>query len=177
MTPQELDATFEGQTMDIINILDNIKGKVLDADHFDRLKHAYELQNQNIVQLENDNNALREKGELLEQKIKALNDENTILKEAVRKYKNKIKSLTQISLTDDFSEIAINILELYIINNTTELWEKFIIRSLPFSKGQVQAGLDELCSAELISSYSFDPSHGKEYSLTEKGVSNLDRKK
>jgi len=159
--------------MDIINILGTIKGKVLDASHFDLLKHAYELQHQDIVQLKDNNDALRESNELLKQKIKELNDENTILKETIKKYKNIIKLLPQTSLIDNFSEIAVNILELYISNDTTELWEKFIMRTLPFSEIQVQAGLDELCRAELISSYSFDPSHGREYSLTEKGRYNL----
>jgi hypothetical protein len=159
--------------MDIINKLGAIKGKVFDASHFDLLKHAYELQNQNIVQLKNDNDALGESNELLKQKIKELNDENTILKETIEKYKNIIKLLPQTSLIDNFSEIAVNILGLYIRNDTTELWEKFIMRTLPFDEIQVQAGLNELCRAELISSYSFDPSHGKEYSLTEKGRYNL----
>jgi predicted nuclease with TOPRIM domain len=168
-----LITTFEGQKMDIINILGTIKGKVLDASHFDLLKHAYEQHQQNISQLKDNNDALRESNELLKQKIKDLNDENTILKETIKKYKNKIELLSQTSLTDNFSEIAVNILELYNSHDTTELWEKFIMRKLPFSKIQLQAGLDELCRAELISSYSFDPVHGKEYSITEKGRCNL----
>ena len=163
--------------MDIIKILGTLKGKVLDASHFDLLKHAYDLQNKNIVQLKNNNDVLKESNDLLKQKIIELNAENTILKETIEEYKNQIKTIPRTSLMDNLSEIAINILELYISNNTTELWEKFIMRTLPFSKIQVQAGLDELCSAELISSYSFDPSHGKEYSLTDKGVSNLPDKK
>jgi hypothetical protein len=169
--------TIEGQRMDIIKILGTLKGKVLDASHFDLLKHAYDLQNKNIVQLKNNNDVLKESNDLLKQKIIELNAENTILKETIEEYKNQIKTIPRTSLMDNLSEIAINILELYISNNTTELWEKFIMRTLPFSKIQVQAGLDELCSAELISSYSFDPSHGKEYSLTDKGVSNLPDKK
>ena len=163
--------------MDIIKILGTLKGKVLDASHFDLLKHAYDLQNKNIVQVKNNNDVLKESNDLLKQKIIELNAENTILKETIEEYKNQIKTIPRTSLMDNLSEIAINILELYISNNTTELWEKFIMRTLPFSKIQVQAGLDELCSAELISSYSFDPSHGKEYSLTDKGVSNLPDKK
>jgi FtsZ-binding cell division protein ZapB len=172
-----LSAKFEGQKMDIIKILGTIKGKVLDASHFDMLKRAYELQNEDIVQLKDNNDGLKESNDSLKQKIRELNDENNMLKETIKKYKNQIKSRPQTSLMDNFSEIAVNILELYISNNTTELWEKFIIRTLPFSEIQVQAGLDELCKAELISSYSFDPSHGKEYSLTEKSVNNLDRQK
>lgn len=163
--------------MDITKILGTIKGKVIDEYHFNLLKHAYELQNENIVKLEANNDALKESNDLLKQKIRELNDENAILKETIKEYKNQIRSIPQASLRDDISEIAINILELYISNDTTELWEKFIMRSLPFSKIQVQEGLDELCRAELISSYSFDPSHGKEYSLTEKGVYNLTSKK
>jgi len=159
--------------MDIIKILATIKGKVLDDSHFDLLKNAYDQQDQDIVQLKNNNDALGESNELFKQKIKKLTDENTILKESINKYKHIIKLLPQTSLIDDFSEIAVNILELYISNDTTELWEKFIMRTLPFSEIQVQAGLDELSRAELISSYSFDPSHGKEYSLTEKGRYNL----
>jgi predicted nuclease with TOPRIM domain len=159
--------------MDIINILGTIKGKVLEASHFDLLKHTYEQQKQNIGQLKDNNDALRKNNELLKQKIKELNDENTILKETIKKYKNKSKLLSQTSLIDNFSEIAVNILELYISHDTTELWEKFIMRKLPFSKIQLQSGLDELCRAELISSYSFDPVHGKEYSITEKGRCNL----
>jgi DNA-binding PadR family transcriptional regulator len=155
--------------MDIINILDTVKGKVLDASHLDLLKHAYELQNQNILQLKDSIDALRESNELLKQKIKELYDENKTLKETIKKYNNKTKPLPQTSLIDDFSEIAVNILELFNSNDTTELWEKFIIRALPFSEKQVKKGLDELCSAGLIASYSYDPSHGKEYSLTEKG--------
>ena len=159
--------------MDIITILGTIKGKVLDAAHFDLLIKAYELQNQNIVQLKDNNDALGVSSELLKQKIKELNDENAILKETIKKYKNIIKLLPQTSLIDNFSKIAVNILELYISNDTTELWEKYIMRTLPFSEIQVQEGLDELRRAELISSYSFDPSHGREYSLTEKGRYNL----
>ena len=159
--------------MDIINILGTIKGKVLDASHFDLLINAYERQNQNIVQLKDNNNTLRVSSELFKQKIKELNDENTNLKETIKKYKNIIKLLPQTSLIDNFSKIAVNILELYISNDTTELWEKYIMRTLPFSEIQVQEGLDELRRAELISSYSFDPSHGREYSLTEKGRYNL----
>ena len=159
--------------MDIINILGTIKGKVLDDSHFDTLVNEYEQQNQIIVKLKDNNDALRVSSELLKRKIKELNDENNTLKENFKKYKNIIKLLPQTSLIDNFSEIAVNILELYISNDTTELWEKYIMRTLPLSEMQVQEGLDELRRAELISSYSFDPSHGREYSLTEKGRYNL----
>ena len=154
-------------------MLGTIKGKVLDTAHCDLLKYSYEQQKQNIDQLKDNNDALRESNAALKQKINELTDENTTLKETIQKYKNKFKLFPQTSLIENFSEIAINILELYISHDTTELWEKFIMRKLPFSKIQIQAGLDELYRAELISSYSFDPDHGKEYSITEKGRYNL----
>ena len=41
-----------------MQILAGLKDKVLDASHFDILRHAYELQNQNIEQLKTNNDAL-----------------------------------------------------------------------------------------------------------------------
>ena len=37
--------------MDILGVLQTLKGKVLDATHFELLKHAYELQDENLKQL------------------------------------------------------------------------------------------------------------------------------
>ena len=69
--------------MDIARILGSIKGKVLDATHFELLKHAYELQVQNTDQLNNNNEALKENNELLQQKLRELEDENSRLKKVV----------------------------------------------------------------------------------------------
>ena len=96
--------------MDIINILGTIKGKVLGDSHFDTLVNEYEQQNQIIVKLKDNNDALRVSSELLKRKIKKLSDENKNLKENFKKYKNIIKLLPQTSLIDNFSEIAVNIL-------------------------------------------------------------------
>src|SRR5688572_26032865 len=52
-------------TMDVISILNGIKGKVLDAAHFDLLRSAYDLQNENIEQLKSNNEAIRENNILL----------------------------------------------------------------------------------------------------------------
>ena len=51
--------------MDILGILTGIKGKVLDAAHFDLLHSAYDLQNQNIELLKNNNEAITENNQLL----------------------------------------------------------------------------------------------------------------
>ena len=70
--------------MDISRILNDIKGKALDAAHFDLLKHAYDLQNENIEQLKSNNQALRESNDLLAEKVKRLEKENESLRRSVR---------------------------------------------------------------------------------------------
>jgi hypothetical protein len=69
--------------MDISKILSDIKGKALDAAHFDLLKHAYDLQNENIEQLKSNNQALKESNEFLEEKVKRLEKENESLRKCV----------------------------------------------------------------------------------------------
>ncbi|EHF7843799.1 hypothetical protein J3Y18_003593, partial [Salmonella enterica] len=51
-----------------------VKGKVLDAAHFELLKHAYELQEHNISQLKTNNAALKESNELLKERSKGIED-------------------------------------------------------------------------------------------------------
>lgn len=51
--------------MEITKILQTIKGKVLDATHFELLRNAYELQEKNITQLKSNNEALKESNVLI----------------------------------------------------------------------------------------------------------------
>lgn len=67
--------------MDILKILDGVKGKVLDAAHFELLKHAYELQEHNISQLKTNNAALKESNELLKERSKGIEDKVEQLEE------------------------------------------------------------------------------------------------
>ena len=76
--------------VDIAPILSSIKDKVLDARHIELLKHAYELQNQNIEQLKSNNEALREKALLLEEKAALLNRENEALKTTINTLESRL---------------------------------------------------------------------------------------
>lgn len=58
--------------VDVMGLLDSLKGKALDLKHIDLLKHAYELQQQNVEQLRTNNDALKESNELLREKVEAL---------------------------------------------------------------------------------------------------------
>jgi predicted RNase H-like nuclease (RuvC/YqgF family) len=69
--------------VDIPAILSSIKGKVLDAGHFDLLKHAYDLQNDNIEQLTRNNGLLKEEVARHKQEIKSLKAEAATLKSKV----------------------------------------------------------------------------------------------
>lgn len=69
--------------MDISKILSDIRGKVLDAEHFDSLMHAYDLQNENIKQLQNNNKALRESNERLQEEVNRLKIENESMRKSV----------------------------------------------------------------------------------------------
>ncbi len=62
--------------MEITKILSTIKGKVLDATNYELLSSAYEIQQQNIIQLKENNTSIKENNELLKNKIQ--NQEETI---------------------------------------------------------------------------------------------------
>lgn len=92
--------------MDPIAILSGIKDKVLDAHHFDLLKKAYEVQNQNIEQLKTNNEALRENNSLLKEKAAKQEKEITLLKGTVEELKSRISELPQAGrLTQDEESI------------------------------------------------------------------------
>ena len=55
--------------MDVLSVLNGIKGKVLDAANHDLLRRAYDLQNDNIEQLKSNNDALRESNSMHKERI------------------------------------------------------------------------------------------------------------
>jgi len=80
--------------MDITAILSSVKGKVLDVHHFDLLKHAYELQNENIEQLKTNNEALKEKLQLLKEEAALLSRENETLTATVKTLRSQLAALS-----------------------------------------------------------------------------------
>jgi cell division protein FtsB len=155
--------------MDLISILNGLKDKVLDAKNFELLKHAYDLQNENIEQLKSNNDALKENNDLLKEQVKDLQKENESLKLRIENLSQKLAQVDYGSEVSRFSEVAIAILDLYQQHDTTGLWkESEIIPALSFSTIQVESAIDELKNAKMIRS-TLIGSGGIKYSLTEQG--------
>ncbi|MEM8737267.1 MAG: hypothetical protein AAGG38_02150 [Planctomycetota bacterium] len=83
--------------MDVTGMLSGLKGKVLDAAHFDILKSAYDLLNQNLEQLKSNNAAISENRDLLQEKIERLEKDNSSLREQVKKYKQLAANTAMVS--------------------------------------------------------------------------------
>ena len=157
--------------MDILRILGDIKGKVLDATHFDLLKHAYELQEENLRQLKRNNEALRENNEQLNEKVDKLEQEIAELKKGIDYYQVQLKNF--LAQEYEMSEVANAILDLYLEHDETVLNIKRYYSLMPFSKIQVETGIEELCKSKILIPYS---SYG-EYGHTGIGKKYLASKK
>ena len=161
--------------MDIGKLLGNLKGKVMDANHFELLKHAYDLQEQNIIQLKNNNAALKESNELYKEKdasyiekINFLEEENLTLSEAVKAIK--------IPKEDDkivLSENAAKILECIVQSDATDFYQNQIVDVVGIGKINAEAGLDELSNYGLVRCVSAHRHYGLHYHLTEKAKRSL----
>lgn len=158
-----------GEFMDIGKLLSDLKGKVLDASHFDLLKHAYELQEQNIIQLKSNNDALRESNDLLKEKLSSytkkiedLEEENLNLSKTVR---SQAESETEnIVLSDN----AMTILKKIIQQDVTDFYQNAIIDVLGMGRITTQAALDELSEKGLIDCMTARHGYGLHYHLTNK---------
>lgn len=131
--------------MDILKILDGIKGKVLDAAHFELLKHAYELQENNISQLKTNNAAIKESNELLKEHSKKIEGKAEQLEEELYHLKKQLKQ--QIETENDvvqLSENATKIIRKIISEDITDFYQNAIIDVMGISKIAVEAALDEL---------------------------------
>ncbi|WP_324724503.1 hypothetical protein [Lelliottia sp. JS-SCA-14] len=156
--------------MDILKILDGVKGKVLDAAHFELLQHAYQLQENNVLQLKTNNLAFKESNELLkeklkkhEEKIEQLEGELSSVKKALRK-QNDDDSEKVIKL----SENATKVMSKIINEDVTHFYQNAIIDVMDISRISVEAALDELMDYGLIEAYSARKGYGIHYHLTSK---------
>jgi chromosome segregation ATPase len=155
--------------MDITSILKGIKGKVLDASHFDLLKHAYELQNQNISQLKSNNEAIKESNQLLQEKIRRLENEIATINRSFEKLKTRLEEIEAQKPSFDLSEVAMDILGLYLKQDATDLYNEQIVSSLPHNRIKVESAIDELSEAKIIDFASGHMDYGNNYHLTEIG--------
>jgi FtsZ-binding cell division protein ZapB len=93
--------------MDVIAVLAGLKGKALDLRDIEILKHAYELQDQNIKQLKENNDALRDASKLAQDRVKSLEQENAELKTQKRLLTDRLHALEEIE-SHEFAANAAN---------------------------------------------------------------------
>ncbi len=126
--------------MDISKILQSLKGKVLDATHFDLLKHAYELQEENIKQLKTNNEALKESHRILSDKVLALEIEQENLENEVSEIHKTLPKHEK----KELSKFAKCVLDVYIKHDTTALFRDKIVQNSGLKNIEAEAGIAEL---------------------------------
>ena len=132
--------------MDISKILVDLKGKVLDSAHFDLLKHAYDLQEENIKQLKTNNDALKESNQLLQDEVSAL-----------KKVKDDLASENSIVRamfpSDDIglSEEADYVLKVFLSRDVINVFVKDLLRESGVSIIRTQSGITELQEKGFVS--------------------------
>jgi len=137
--------------MGITEALSGIKGKVLDAAHFELLKSAYDLQEKNIKQLQTSNVLLKEQVEHIKEENRGLRDANEHLEKIVQELQQRIKEYKhQASASNQLSKVAYAILNTYAESDETELQKDHISSMLEYTNIKVEAGISELVAAKLI---------------------------
>jgi hypothetical protein len=152
--------------MDILGVLQALKGKVLDAAHFELLKHAYELQDENLRQLKNNNDALRENNELSKDKATRLEAENKALRRKVEVLETDRPKGPAPEV--ELSLAANTILEKFKELDKTDLYDEDLFKWLDMTRIEIETGLDELQNLGLIDIAGYGQ-QGNNYYLTEKG--------
>ncbi len=132
--------------MDISKILQNLKGKVLDATHFDLLKHAYELQEENIKQLRTNNDALKESHKLMAAKMATLESEHTNLEAEISVIQKALPEPKEIEL----SEYAEEVLRVFRSVDSTQLMDIVIVGKSGLNNIQAESGIAELQEANYM---------------------------
>ena len=154
--------------MDVLKILSGLKGKVLDAAHFELLQSAYELQKQNIDQLKENNSAIKESNELLKEKNEQLFSANQILSADIEELKSKLPKETSPALVN-LSESAISILTKCIELDVTNFYDQEFVKNIPYSKVKLEAAIDELEEINFLELGITNPYAGSKYNLTNPG--------
>ena len=161
--------------MDIGKLLSDLKGKVLDASHFDLLKHAYDLQEQNITQLKSNNAALKESNELFKEKSQRDAEETKNLKREVTRLSELASDSEELNNSNliVLSDNAIKILQKIMREDVTEFYQNAMIETIDLGRIEAEAALDELSEKEIIRANSARPRYGLLYGLTAKGKKEL----
>src|SRR3990172_6618028 len=136
------------EPMDILGVLQTLKGKVLDATHFELLKHAYKLQNQNLKQLNHNNDALKESNDLLKEKTARLEGELAKLQARVE----ELEADATPSPSPDYtpSPAAAAILKYCLKHDVTDFLADEMMPRLSCSKIEASAAIDELRKQNIL---------------------------
>ena len=151
--------------MGVLDILTSLKDKVLDAAHFELLRSAYELQDKNVDQLRQNNDAIRESNELLRQQMGQLQSENDTLKGRVAELEQLNPGPVKYQPAGD----ALRVLQYYRDQDVVEAYEQDVQRRLGLPKIVASAVLSELRDQKLVTTTSIDHNRGTSFRLTDPG--------
>ncbi|MCG7981022.1 MAG: hypothetical protein G8D81_15190 [gamma proteobacterium symbiont of Clathrolucina costata] len=132
--------------MDISKILVDLKGKVLDASHFDLLKHAYDLQEENIKQLKTNNDALKDSNQLLQDEVAALKK----VKDDLANENSVVRAMFP-SDDIDLNEDAEIVLKVFLARDAINVFEKDLLNESGVSIIRTQSGITELQEKGFVS--------------------------
>ncbi|MCE2030179.1 hypothetical protein [Sessilibacter corallicola] len=149
--------------MDIVKILQSLKGKVLDASHFELLEHAYKLQEENIKQLKTNNEALKENNSLIADELNRLRAE----RESLNGELSHVKTLLP-SEGVNLSEFAEHVLSIFEKNDAINMLESNLLEEGGLTTIQTQSGITELQEYGFVS-YAIPKAGGNLYGLQPRG--------
>lgn len=92
--------------MDILAILGTFKDKTLDLKDVELLRHAYELQEENIRQLQTNNESFKETSSLLREKNQALENQVSSLKKENAMLRESLDALQKSAAKQDTSDLS-----------------------------------------------------------------------
>ena len=153
--------------MDITKILSTIKGKVLDAANYELLANAYDLQQQNIIQLKENNTSIKESNSLLKEKLESY-------KKTMHEQNEKITQLEELTYlpktVDSSSRVEEEEEVLIFLSNHTKLDinKNHLSQHLNIKDEKTQYFLDNLQEDKLVCG-SCSMSNPTSYSLTKQG--------
>jgi len=154
--------------VDILGILGTLKGKVLDASHYDLLEHAYRLQQENVTQLKENNAALRESNGLLREDLLKSKDQLAALERELAALREKIQAVARDEKPIDLSEKARAILLWMVKHDLSSFYDSQLHQARLGSKLEIETAIDELEAAKLIDVSGYG-STGTHYFLTDAG--------
>ena len=160
--------------MDIVNILNSMKDKVLDEANYECLKNIFEKQGSNITQLKENNATLRDTVEQLQAKKNHLKKENETLILKISQLEDQISSVKPSAIPTELSEVEREILESCLDSGIEGFCSEDMHASLPFSRMKIAMAIGALEQKEIIhlNSISADGSH---YELSDSGKYYLSR--